>query len=460
MDIEHSSLLAISPLDGRYAGKLDALRPLVSEFGLIRYRVQVELRWLESLAAAGGVPEVPSLSDSARAHLDALLSDFSPKDAASIRHIEARTNHDVKAVEYWLKDRLASHGELASTLEFVHFACTSEDINNLSYALMLRDLREQLLLPEIDRLIDELRARSGAHADQPMLSRTHGQAATPTTLGKEFANVGARLVRERQRLAAVEILGKANGAVGSYAAHGAAYPELDWALHSRHFVESLGLGFNPMTTQIEPHDWIAEYFHSLIRLHTIQLDFVRDLWSYVSIGYFKQRLVEAEVGSSTMPHKVNPIDFENAEGNLGVANALLGHLAEKLPVSRWQRDLSDSTVLRNLGVGIGHGLLAMASLMRGLGKLAVDDERIAADLENNWAVLSEAVQTVMRRHGIEEPYEKLKALSRGRQIDAEGLRRFIEALELPDAARRDLLELTPERYIGQAAALARQFADG
>ncbi len=460
MDIEDSSLLAISPLDGRYGGKLDALRPLVSEFGLIRYRVQVEVRWLEALAAAGGVPEVPSLSDSARAHLDALLSDFSPKDAASIRQIETRTNHDVKAVEYWVKDRLASHPELASMLEFVHFACTSEDINNLSYALMLRDLREQVLLPEIDRLIGELRTRSGAYADQPMLSRTHGQAATPTTLGKEFANVGARVVRERERLAAVEILGKANGAVGSYAAHGAAYPELDWALHARHFVESLGLGFNPMTTQIEPHDWIAEYFHSLIRLHTIQLDFTRDVWSYVSIGYFKQRLVEDEVGSSSMPHKVNPIDFENAEGNLGVANALLGHLAEKLPVSRWQRDLSDSTALRNIGVGIGHGVLAMASLMRGLGKLAVDDERIAADLENNWAVLSEAVQTVMRRHGIEEPYEKLKALTRGREIDAELLRRFIEGLELPDAARRDLLELTPERYVGRAEALARQFADG
>ncbi len=460
MDIEDSSLLAISPLDGRYGGKLDALRPLVSEFGLIRYRVQVEVRWLEALAAAGGVPEVPSLSDSARAHLDALLSDFSPKDAASIRQIETRTNHDVKAVEYWVKDRLASHPELASMLEFVHFACTSEDINNLSYALMLRDLREQVLLPEIDRLIGELRTRSGAYADQPMLSRTHGQAATPTTLGKEFANVGARVVRERERLAAVEILGKANGAVGSYAAHGAAYPELDWALHARHFVESLGLGFNPMTTQIEPHDWIAEYFHSLIRLHTIQLDFTRDVWSYVSIGYFKQRLVEDEVGSSSMPHKVNPIDFENAEGNLGVANALLGHLAEKLPVSRWQRDLSDSTALRNIGVGIGHGVLAMASLMRGLGKLAVDDERIAADLENNWAVLSEAVQTVMRRHGIEEPYEKLKALTRGREIDAELLRRFIEGLELPDAARRDLLELTPERYVGRAAALARQFAEG
>ena len=460
MQTEHSSLLAISPLDGRYAGKLDALRPLVSEFGLIRYRVQVEVRWLEALCGAQGLPEISELSDSARSHLDALLVDFSPKDAASIRQIEARTNHDVKAVEYWVKDRLASHPEFASMLEFVHFACTSEDINNLSYALMLRDLREQLLLPEIDRLIDELRTRSGAHADQPMLSRTHGQAATPTTLGKEFANVGARLVRERERFAAVEILGKANGAVGSYAAHAVAYPELDWEQHCRHFVESLGLGFNPITTQIEPHDWIAEYFHSLIRLHTIQLDFTRDLWSYVSIGYFKQRLIEAEVGSSTMPHKVNPIDFENAEGNLGVANALLGHLAEKLPVSRWQRDLSDSTALRNIGVGIGHGVLAMASLMRGLGKLAVDDERIASDLENNWAVLSEALQTVMRRHGIEEPYEKLKALTRGREIDAELLQRFIEGLELPDAARRDLLELTPERYLGRAAALARQFAEG
>ena len=460
MDIEHSSLFAISPLDGRYASKLDALRPFVSEFGLIRYRVEVEVRWLQSLAASPFVPEVPPLSESATAHLEALLSDFSPKDAAAIRQIEARTNHDVKAVEYWLKDRLAAHPELAGSLEFIHFACTSEDINNLAYALMLRDVRREILLPEMDRLITALRSLAGTHAEQPMLSRTHGQPATPTTLGKEFANVGARLVRAREQLEAVQILGKANGAVGSYAAHRAAYPELDWEAHARHFVESLGLGFNPWTTQIEPHDWIAELFHTLMRFHTILLDFARDVWSYISIGYFKQRVVEGEVGSSTMPHKVNPIDFENAEGNLGVANAVLGHLAEKLPISRWQRDLSDSTTLRNVGLGVGHGVLAMASLMRGLGKLAIDAECIDADLDANHPVLAEAVQTVMRRHGIEEPYEKLKALTRGRPITPEALQRFIEGLELPETSRRALLELTPRRYIGSAAALARRFAEG
>jgi len=460
MEGEFASLLAISPLDGRYAGKLDRLRPLMSEFGLIRYRVTVEIRWFEALAAAEDIVEVPALSASARAHLDALLADFSPKDAGEIRGIEARINHDVKAVEYWLKDRLAAHPELTRSLEFVHFACTSEDINNLSYALMLRDVRENVILPELDRLIGEFRKRAGTYADQAMLSRTHGQPATPTTLGKEFANVGARLARERDRLAAVEILGKANGAVGSYAAHAAAYPEVDWEEHARRFVESLGLYFNPMTTQIEPHDWIAELFHGLQRMNTILLDFSRDAWSYISIGYFKQKLVEGEVGSSTMPHKVNPIDFENAEGNLGVANAVLAHLAEKLPISRWQRDLSDSTALRNMGVGVGHGLLAIASLDRGLGKLALDADLIAADLEDNYAVLAEAVQTVMRRYGIEEPYEKLKALTRGQTIDAESLRSFIEGLELPEAARSDLLALTPERYVGQAAELARRFAAG
>jgi adenylosuccinate lyase len=456
--VEHASLLAISPLDGRYAGKLDDLRPFVSEFGLIRYRVVVEVRWLAALAAAPGIPEVPSLSDSAAAHLEAVLEDFSPKNAAEIRQIEARTNHDVKAVEYWLKDRLAADPELAGCLEFVHFACTSEDINNLSYALMLREVRSELLLPELDRLIEELKTLADAQADQPMLSRTHGQPATPTTLGKEIANVGARLLRERAALAAVPTLGKANGAVGSYAAHVAAYPEIDWEAHTRGFVESLGLDWNEMTTQIEPHDWIAELFHAQIRVHTILLDFARDLWSYISIGYFKQRLVEGEVGSSTMPHKVNPIDFENAEGNLGLANAVLGHLAEKLPVSRWQRDLSDSTALRNVGLGLGHGLLAIRSILRGLGKLAVDPERIAADLDANQAVLAEAIQTVMRRHGIEEPYEKLKSLTRGQEITADLLRVFIAGLELPAEVRSELLALTPDRYVGLAAALARRFA--
>jgi adenylosuccinate lyase len=458
--MENASLLAISPLDGRYSSKLDDLRPLVSEFGLIRYRVRVELRWLESLSDAPGIPEVAPLSPEARSHLEALARDFSTQDAAAIREIEARTNHDVKAVEYWVKDRLSPQPELHAVLEFVHFACTSEDINNLSYALMMRDVRDDVLLPELDRLVSTLRTLSGEHAEVAMLSRTHGQPATPTTLGKEIANVGWRLVRERDALAAVEILGKANGAVGSYAAHQVAYPEVDWEDHTRRFVESLGLAWNPMTTQIEPHDWIASYFHAAIRIHTILLDFARDVWSYISIGYFKQRLVAGEVGSSTMPHKVNPIDFENAEGNLGIASAVLGHLAEKLPVSRWQRDLSDSTVLRNMGVGVGHGLLALRSLQRGLGKLAVDPERIAEDLAANPAVLAEAVQTVMRRHGIEQPYEKLKALTRGQAIDTTSLERFVETLELPAEVRRELAALTPSRYVGQAAELARRFARG
>ncbi len=458
--MEHASLLAISPLDGRYEPRLADLRPLVSEFGLIRYRVEVEIRWLASLAESAEIEEVPPLSPVARAHLEALVAEFSPAEAAAIREIEARTNHDVKAVEYWLKDRLTSQADLASALEFVHFACTSEDINNLAYATMLRDVRAQVLLPEIDGLIETLRALAGETADSPMLSRTHGQPATPTTLGKEIANVGARLLRQREALAGVEILGKANGAVGSYAAHLVAYPEVDWEAHTRRFVESLGLAWNPMTTQIEPHDWIAEFFHATMRLNTILLDFARDVWGYISIGHFRQRMVSGEVGSSTMPHKVNPIDFENAEGNLGLANAVLGHLAEKLPVSRWQRDLSDSTALRNLGVGLGHGLLALRSLQRGLGKLAVDGERLAAELEAHPAVLAEAVQTVMRRHGIEEPYEKLKVLTRGRAIDAESLGRFIESLEIPEEARQALRFLTPAAYTGRARELALRFARG
>jgi len=459
-DPEHDSLLAISPLDGRYQKKLADLRPFVSEFGLIRYRVIVEIRWLEALADASGIAEVPTLSARARADLETLLADFGVEDAAAIRKIEATTNHDVKAVEYWIKQRLAGHAELASALEFVHFACTSEDINNLAYALMCKQVRDEVVLPEIDRLIARLRQLAGDHADQAMLSRTHGQPATPTTLGKEMANVGARLVRQRDAIARVEILGKANGAVGSYAAHAVSYPEVDWEAHTRAFVGSLGLSWNPMTTQIEPHDWIAELFHALIRANTIVLDLARDLWSYISIGYFKQRLVEGEVGSSTMPHKVNPIDFENAEGNLGLANAVLGHLAEKLPVSRWQRDLSDSTALRNVGLGIGHGVLAIRSALRGLDKLAVDPERIDADLAANQVVLAEAIQTVMRRHGIEEPYEKLKALTRGQEINATRLAEFIGTLDLPDAARDRLLALTPARYVGLAGELARRFARG
>ena len=457
---QSASLLAISPLDGRYQSKLDDLRPIVSEFGLIRYRVIVEIRWLEALAAAPQITEVPALSDEASAWLDALLADFSTADAAAIRQIEATTNHDVKAIEYWIKEKLAPNAELEPLLEFVHFACTSEDINNLSYALMLRDARDEIVLPEIDRVVATLRQMAGDYADLPMLSRTHGQPATPTTLGKEIANVGARMLRQREQIAAVEMLGKANGAVGSYAAHAVTYPEVDWEAHTRDFVESLGLTWNPMTTQIEPHDWIAELFHGLVRFNTILLDLSRDLWSYISIGYFKQKLVEGEVGSSTMPHKVNPIDFENAEGNLGVANAVLGHLAEKLPVSRWQRDLSDSTTLRNVGLGVGHGVLAIRSAMRGLGKLAVDPERLAADLDQNQAVLAEAIQTVMRRHGIEEPYEKLKALTRGQEINAERLRTFVDGLDLPEAVKAELGGLSPDRYIGLAAELAKRFAAG
>lgn len=459
MSDEHASLLAISPLDGRYEQKLDDLRPFVSEFGLIRHRVLVEVRWLQALAAAEGIPEVAPLSESATAHLEALLADFSPKDAAAIRAIEATTNHDVKAVEYWIKEKLGGHAELAASLEFVHFACTSEDINNLAYALMLKGARDEVLLPEIDRIIGVLRALAGEHAALPMLSRTHGQPATPTTLGKEIANVGARMLRQREQIARVEPLGKANGAVGSYAAHAVTYPEVDWEAHTRAFVESLGLAWNPMTTQIEPHDWIAELFHATSRFNTILLDLSRDLWAYISIGYFKQRLVEGEVGSSTMPHKVNPIDFENAEGNLGVANAILGHLAEKLPVSRWQRDLSDSTTLRNVGTGLGHGVLAIRSALRGLGKLAVDPARLAADLEENQAVLAEAIQTVMRRHGIEEPYEKLKALTRGQEINAETLAAFVADLDLPDEVKSELAALTPGAYVGLAETLARRFAE-
>jgi adenylosuccinate lyase len=457
---ETTALLSISPLDGRYARKLDDLRPLVSEFGLIRGRVVVELRWFAALAANASVSEVPALSAAARDLLAAIERDFAPEDAAAIRAIEARTNHDVKAVEYWLKERFAALPELARAREFIHFACTSEDINNLAYALMLADAREQVLLPEIDRLIAWLRQAAGDWADLAMLTRTHGQPATPSTLGKELANVGQRLVIERNAFAAVEIRGKANGAVGNFAAHLASYPEVDWEAHARDFVESLGLAWNPLTTQIEPHDWMASYGHALLRFDTVLLDFVRDVWGYVSLGYFKQRTVAGEVGSSTMPHKVNPIDFENAEGNLGVANALLGHLAEKLPVSRWQRDLSDSTVLRTFGGALGHALLAWRAALRGLAKLAIDPERLAADLAANPAVLAEAVQTVMRRYGIPEPYEKLKAATRGREIGLDDLRRLVEGLALPPAAKQALLALTPDRYVGLAAQQARRFAAG
>jgi len=457
--MEPSTLTALSPVDGRYASKVDALRGLLSEYGLIRHRVLVEVRWLQALADDAGIPEVPPLGADARARLESLVDGFGEADAARVREIEATTNHDVKAVEYFIKERIADVPELAAIAEFVHFACTSEDINNLAYALMLRAARDACLLPLADELIGALRRLAESTADRPMLSRTHGQPASPTTLGKEIANVVARLARQRRQIAEVSILGKMNGAVGNYNAHVVAYPEVDWPAKCREFVESLGLEQNPYTTQIEPHDWIAELFHALSRFNTVLIDFDRDVWGYISIGYFRQRAVAGEVGSSTMPHKVNPIDFENSEGNLGVANALLSHLAEKLPISRWQRDLSDSTVLRNVGVGIAHSVIAWRATLKGLGKLEVDDARIEADLDASWAVLAEAIQTVMRRHGIEQPYEKLKALTRGREIDRAGIESFVRGLELPEEARARLLALLPGTYVGEAARQARKIGD-
>ena len=454
--MELSALTALSPLDGRYAGKLAALRPLLSEFGLMRCRVQVEVEWFLALSEAG-FSEFRPLPGAARARLQALVRDFSEADAAAIKAIERRTNHDVKAVEYWIKQRLAGQPELARAAEFVHFACTSEDINNTSHALMLQAARDLVLLPALDAVQDRLRALAHALADLPMLSRTHGQTASPTTLGKEVANVLARLVGARERIVAVRPLAKMNGAVGNYNAHLAAYPGFDWEGFARAVVEQrLGLAFNPYTIQIEPHDWMAELFHAIARANTILIDWSRDVWGYVSLGYFRQKLKDGEVGSSTMPHKVNPIDFENAEGNFGLANALLEHLARKLPVSRWQRDLSDSTVLRNMGVALGYTLLALDSLARGLDKLEVDRAALAADLDEAWEVLAEAVQTVMRRHGLPEPYEQLKAFTRGRPITRELMQGFIAALALPEADKARLAALAPAGYTGLAAELARR----
>ena len=454
--MELSALTALSPLDGRYAGKLAALRPLLSEFGLMRCRVQVEVEWFLALSEAG-FSEFRPLPGAARARLQALVRDFSEADAAAIKAIERRTNHDVKAVEYWIKQRLAGQPELARAAEFVHFACTSEDINNTSHALMLQAARDLVLLPALDAVQDRLRALAHALADLPMLSRTHGQTASPTTLGKEVANVLARLVGARERIVAVRPLAKMNGAVGNYNAHLAAYPGFDWEGFARAVVEQrLGLAFNPYTIQIEPHDWMAELFHAVARANTILIDWSRDVWGYVSLGYFRQKLKEGEVGSSTMPHKVNPIDFENAEGNFGLANALLEHLARKLPVSRWQRDLSDSTVLRNMGVALGYTLLALDSLARGLDKLEVDRAALAADLDEAWEVLAEAVQTVLRRHGLAEPYEQLKAFTRGRPITRELMQGFIAELALPEADKARLAALAPAGYTGLAAELARR----
>jgi len=457
--MELSQLTAISPIDGRYGRKTAALRPLVSEYGLIRHRVLVEIHWLRALAAEPGITEVPPLSQTADTTLLAIANEFNETAAQRIKAIESATNHDVKAVEYYIKECIEDDTELAAISEFVHFACTSEDINNLAYALMLQSARDEVLLPAIDALITPLKRLASEHANTAMLARTHGQPASPTTLGKEFANFAARLMRQRRSLAEIPILGKINGAVGNFNAHISAYPEIDWLAFSERYVTNLGLDWNKHTTQIEPHDGIAELFDAMCRINTIGIDCVRDLWGYIAWGYFRQQTVAGEIGSSTMPHKVNPIDFENAEGNFGLANAVLEHLARKLPISRWQRDLTDSTVLRNIGVGLAHSVIGYAAALRGLDKLAVDQERLAEDLETNWEVLAEAIQTVMRRHGIAEPYEKLKALTRGKRVDQAGLIAFVDTLDLPETVRAELRALRPAKYIGLAADLAVHLED-
>ncbi|GGW30747.1 adenylosuccinate lyase [Vreelandella hamiltonii] len=448
-----SALTALSPVDGRYGAKAAALREHFSEFGLIRARVIVEVRWLQRLAEHSQIVEVPPLSAAATAFLEQLIREFSVADAERIKEIERTTNHDVKAVEYFLKEKIADQAELHAVTEFIHFACTSEDINNLSYGVMLAD-GLKAMLPTLHEVADEIGKLAIAHAGQPMLSRTHGQTASPTTLGKEMANVAYRLKRQLKQIESVEILGKINGAVGNYNAHLTTYPDIDWEANARTFVEGLGLSFNPYTTQIEPHDYIAELFDSLCRYNTILIDFDRDVWGYISLGYFKQRTVEGEIGSSTMPHKVNPIDFENSEGNLGLANAILSHLAQKLPISRWQRDLTDSTVLRNLGVGLAYGLIGYHASLKGISKLEANPTRLAEDLDNSWEVLAEPIQTVMRRYGIEKPYEKLKELTRGKQIDQAGFAAFIDTLALPDDVKQELKSLSPASYIGNAKAQA------
>src|SRR2546421_882210 len=451
-----SPLAALSPLDGRYAKTLDPLRVYFSEQALIGYRIRIELEWLQALASERALRELKPFSARTVAAFRKLTQDFAERDAEHIKNIEAETNHDVKAIEYWLRSKLGKNQEAQGALEFIHFACTSEDINNLSYALMLRESRENVMLPRLEALVEALRALARRHAAVPMLARTHGQAATPTTLGKEMANFAHRLARARQRIGAVGVLGKINGAVGNYNAHLVAYPDFDWERFSRRFVEHLGLEFNAYTTQIEPHDWTAELLDAYARTNSILLDLDRDIWGYVSLGYFSQKLKSGEVGSSTMPHKVNPIDFENSEGNIGIANALLRHLSEKLPVSRWQRDLSDSTAQRNIGAALGHTLLAYASAQRGLSKLQVDTRRLAADLDANWEVLAEAVQQVMRRHGVADAYDKLKDLTRGKRLERRALAEFVKSLPIPPEAKRRLLALTPARYTGLAEELARR----
>ena len=451
-------IVALSPLDGRYAKSVEALRPVFSEYGLMRARVRVELSWLKALAAEPKIVEVPSFDEAVLAEIDDVIAGFSLEDAAAVKAIEATTNHDVKAIEYWLKERFDGVPAVSAVSEFIHFACTSEDINNLSHALMLREARDEVLLPKLAEVSDKLRSLAHELAAVPMMSRTHGQPATPTTLGKEVANVLYRLERQAKQLSAQEFLGKINGAVGNYNAHMVAYPDVDWEGHCRRFVEEdLGLTFNPYTIQIEPHDYMAEFFQAVSRINTILIDFNRDVWGYISLGYFKQKVKAGEVGSSTMPHKVNPIDFENSEGNLGMANAVLAFLSEKLPVSRWQRDLTDSTVLRNMGVGIGYAVLGLAAHLRGLNKLEANPAALAADLDATWELLAEPIQTVMRRYGVANPYEKLKDLTRGKGgITPEVLASFIRDLDIPDGAKQQLLDLTPASYVGKAENLAKR----
>ncbi|VAW50377.1 Adenylosuccinate lyase @ SAICAR lyase [hydrothermal vent metagenome] len=448
--MELNELTAISPVDGRYGSKTAMFRDIFSEYGLIKHRVLVEVRWFQALAAHNDISEVPTLDSDAMKVMNDIVDNFSLNDAERIKTIERTTNHDVKAVEYFLKEKVQGNAQLEASTEFLHFACTSEDINNLSHGLMLKTGRDGVLLPAMDEIIDNMSQQAQEMATQPMLSRTHGQTASPTTVGKEFANVVYRLRKQRDQVAAIEIVGKANGAVGNYNAHLSAYPDIDWPAFSQQFIESIGLKINPYTIQIEPHDYMAEMFDAISRFNTILIDFSRDIWAYISNAYFKQKTIAGEIGSSTMPHKVNPIDFENAEGNLGIANALLNHLTVKLPISRWQRDLTDSTVLRNLGVGFAHSMIAYQSMIKGLNKLEINIDVINADLDSSWEVLAEPIQTVMRRYGIENPYEKLKELTRGKTITQEAFKAFIETLDVPEDARKNMLKLTPHNYIGNA----------
>lgn len=453
--MELNALTAVSPIDGRYGSKTTDLRPIFSEYGLIRHRVMVEVRWLQMLSENEAIAEVPAFGEHANNLLNNIVEKFELEDAQRVKNIEKTTNHDVKAVEYFLKEKIQGNEELEAVSEFIHFACTSEDINNLAYALMLKEARTQVVLPAMDQLVDAIAMLGRDNAETPMLSRTHGQPASPTTLGKEMANVAYRLMRQRDQLKNIPILGKINGAVGNYNAHLATYPELDWQAMAEKFVTGLGLEWNPYTTQIEPHDYVAEFFDVVARFNTILIDFDRDIWAYISNNYFKQKTVEGEVGSSTMPHKVNPIDFENSEGNLGIANAIMDHLAGKLPISRWQRDLTDSTVLRNMGVGLAHSLIAYEAALKGIGKLEINAERLDHDLDAAWEVLAEPIQTVMRRYGIEKPYEKLKALTRGKAITQEALAAFIDDLAIPEDAKERLKALTPATYVGNAGQQAR-----